>query len=1541
MNSGVGRVVIPEGVTSIGEMAFAYCGGLTKLTIPESVTSIGKRVGFRARASMKIYAKAGGYVQNYAFENGIAFVDVDTQKTLHEGRYGYIINGSNALLSAYTGNDSGISLPKSAYYNARYYNIFYVMEGTFEDCDSLSSVSIHSGITYIGSRAFADCDTLRSVTVEGDPSLGTEVFAGCPEDLVIYGYRNSRVKTYAEENGHTFVALDAQPYEYTVMNNEATITKHYVDTAEVTFPSVIDGYPVTAIGGNVFDKADSVTSVTIPEGVKRIENNAFKGCSYLTDAVLPASLVSIGESAFESCLALARVTMPENLETIGRRAFYSCCWLTEIDLPDSIRTIGAQAFNSCTQLASITIPETVESIGASALWGCPLTLVVTSEAGGKVETYALENALAFRAAGEEEIRFDYEFGIRVEADKATIILWESDKLSEKPRETMEIPEEIHGYPVTAIADDVFRAKKFAHLILPDSLASIGARAFTNCTNLTDVTFGSGLVRIGDYAFENCHLLDVAAWGGAGDVGDYAFRNCYALTTMTLAEGAKVIGKSAFDSCEALAEITLPEGLESIGESAFCECISLEFVSMPDSVTSAGSWAFKGCIMLRDAELSEGLTAISNGLFMGDESLMLVNIPANTTSIGQEAFSGCTQIYRMMLPQGLKSIGMYAFEDCGMMQVLSLPSSLETVGDYAFKNCTSLPGISITPAWKSIEEGTFKGCANLQYVNFHDDIWNIGDQAFYMTGLTQVTLPKGLWHLCRAAFANCPALKSVYFDGDIRTVGRGAFQNCAALEKVTMAEGPTFLGEYMFSGCESLKDVQFSGTIKEIGQYAFYNCTALEEAAMVEGLETIGVRAFMGCSALRLLSMPDSLTTLGDGAFENCTMLGIVEIPDSVTALFPHVFSGCTSLQEAYIGENLTEYGFDANGSHAFSTCASVKIYTEYGTRAVEFAKEQGIRYFYLTPVGFNLPRGELFWSDPFAHSGVIRCSDPITKLVITLYDAKNSEIKRQVVVDHSGQTDYYYAPLMRTRMPFETLEEGTYRFMVEAYVDTDRGEQYETLGASVFTVIPLPFRYGSPDGFRPPALLYVTGSTYTPVGTIETNHVINSIQVRIRNNAQPEPVVGPLLTPGAKTVSAAALHAGIDLSTFDTGRYDYGIYAMCEGEAQEQVLYEQTFVVANYDGEMSEEEAEAIVQFCNRHDAYETFSGFKDYRDVLDDIDGLDAFLMGLSNRNDIAMDEILAHATQSEKGYVVNLYKVQILDLLDRMDESTQLISPSMDISLEKQMASLFADGKQYTHDELLGIILQTKYNHLTALKDHYGDSLNPFELKKIVDQEYADAFEYLDCMDDEIEKLKKGTKIVSYSADFIKILCKAAGDYQNMMAILDSLMEVYEGTAPKQFRLAMEEVRAEYKSRAKIILTETVDLIISKVANMAMDTITDTVFELVGASSSLAYKVTDFAIDLALYMSGVKETSDTHFKFLTKMNLAIESNEAFKAMLDQVRSGDASMETLRKAKVTFDAAQMAYDGLYELMITGYSDHAKVAEWRRVRNQINKLSIL
>ena len=76
--TGLTNVTIPESVTSIDKGAFAVCTGLTSITIPDSVTSIGA-FAFYDCDNVVIYGYKNSYAETYANENGITFAAIDVE----------------------------------------------------------------------------------------------------------------------------------------------------------------------------------------------------------------------------------------------------------------------------------------------------------------------------------------------------------------------------------------------------------------------------------------------------------------------------------------------------------------------------------------------------------------------------------------------------------------------------------------------------------------------------------------------------------------------------------------------------------------------------------------------------------------------------------------------------------------------------------------------------------------------------------------------------------------------------------------------------------------------------------------------------------------------------------------------------------------------------------------------------------------------------------------------------------------------------------------------------------------------------------------------------------------------------------------------------------------------------------------------------------------------------------------------------------------------------------------------------------------------
>ena len=144
---------------------------------------------------------------------------------------------------------------------------------------------------------------------------------------------------------------------------------------------------------------------------------------------------------------------------------------------------------------------------------------------------------------------------------------------------------------------------------------------------------------------------------------------------------------------------------------------------------------------------------------------------------------------------------------------------------------------------------------------------------------------------------------IEFDGDVTTIGDGAFYDCSSLTNVTIPDSVTTIGDYAFYCCYSLQE--FKGKFaSEDGRCLIIDGTlisfapaGLTEYTIPDSVTTIGWGAFDGCSSLTSVTIPDSVTTIGNYAFFDCDSLTSVTIPDSVTTIGYGVFSWCSNLQE--------------------------------------------------------------------------------------------------------------------------------------------------------------------------------------------------------------------------------------------------------------------------------------------------------------------------------------------------------------------------------------------------------------------------------------------------------------------------------------------------------------------------------------------------------------------------------------------------------------------------------------------------------------------
>ena len=613
------------------------------------------------------------------------------------------------------------------------------------------------------------------------------------------------------------VAPSGQTLYYNIVDGHAEVVRStsssYV-TGDLVIPSTVTyndvSYTVTSIGSYAFRDCGGLTSVTIPDAVTSIGSYAFRDCSGLTSVTIPDGVTSIGNSAFSGCSSLTSVTIPDGVTTIGDFAFYGCTGLTSVTIPDGVTSIGNNAFYNVRHIeyhgsatgspwsaismngvtdgdfvfsdttkhyllaylgagGEVAIPSTVDTIGRGAFYRCSgLTSVTIPDGVTSIGSEAFYGCTGLTSV--------------------TI-----------------------GSGVTSIGNEAFRdCSGLTSVTIGSGVTSIGNRAFSGCSGLTSVTIGSGVTSIGNSAFYDCSGLTSVAFNadsctsaGSSSYSYRAFSNCPNITNFTFGNNVKVIPAYLCYGLSGLTSVTIPDSVTSIGNRAFYGCSGLTSVTIPDGVTSIGSNAFYN---VRHIEYHGSATgspwgAISmNGVTDGDfvfsdttKHYLLtysgaggeVAIPSTVDTIGRRAFYRCTVLTSITIPDGVRSIGDYAFYGCSGLTSVTISSGVTSIGNYAFGYCSGLTSVTIGSGVTSIGSGAFEYCSGLTSVTIGSGVTSIGSGAFgYCNGLTSVIIPDGVTSIGDAAFYACSGLTSVTIGSGVTSIGDHAFYGCSGLTEIT-------------------------------------------------------------------------------------------------------------------------------------------------------------------------------------------------------------------------------------------------------------------------------------------------------------------------------------------------------------------------------------------------------------------------------------------------------------------------------------------------------------------------------------------------------------------------------------------------------------------------------------------------------------------------------------------------------------------------------------------------------------------------------------
>lgn len=255
--------------------------------------------------------------------------------------------------------------------------------------------------------------------------------------------------------------------------------------------------------------------------------------------------------------------------------------------------------------------------------------------------------------------------------------------------------------------------------MPETVVSIGEKAFFECANLRSVSMPSSLRTVGEQAFRGCVSLEsLVIPESIEKVEKYALAGCTALSELTLPGDAQYDGlfdyktfpshltvtggsirEGFMDSVtgnernkknmyNALERVTIAGSITEIPERAFFSWWNLREAELSDAVTSVGKQAFADCTALEEIRMN-AVEKIGESAFSWSGISTLEFLPGTLKEIGPEAFAQCSRLTSAVIPDSVTSIGDGAFTDCRSLESVSIPDSVEYIGENVFLNCGEL------------------------------------------------------------------------------------------------------------------------------------------------------------------------------------------------------------------------------------------------------------------------------------------------------------------------------------------------------------------------------------------------------------------------------------------------------------------------------------------------------------------------------------------------------------------------------------------------------------------------------------------------------------------------------------------------------------------------------------------------------------------------------------------------------------------------------------------------------------------------------------
>ncbi len=555
--------------------------------------------------------------------------------------------------------------------------------------------------------------------------------------------------------------------------------------------------------------------------------------------------------------------------------------VTKVEVSDKITAISDYAFHGLQNMTEVKLGYNVETIGEGAFRDCyGLTTFSTdfSNAHSHLKTI-------------KRVAFAYCLNL------SSVIL----------------AEESNG--LETIGDMAFNGcTALTTITLPATITHIGARAFLNCTNITDV-----------YCNPTAKYL---TWDDLG--GGFDFKENKA-TILHVHPDQFDAYKKKFWSLNFTIQGDFPRGTLTNYESGTCYVnlangtltvtpkngISGELAIIPSNMSYEWGKTQYAYDVLHIV-VADGITNIPEGAFSALRITEDIQIGKDVQTIGVASFRNSKRVTSIELPEGLTSIGAAAFADCSALTSITFPASMRNFGFRAFaysgltdvycpidaKDFTVL-GTEDTKDMKKANS-LFTYC-NVKFHVYADQLTayqNIFANADEVTG-TNVTVVGDMvrtWTsgTCTVTLDNgvLTVAPTNGVSGEMGNDDTNPWVYYNEITSVVVTDGVTRIGDNAFKYLD-IVSVSIGKDVTEIGDYAFESCTNLTSITLPEGITSIGNQAFYGSSYLESITLPESLESIGNSAFRDCFGLTSFTIPANVRSIGANAFRYCYLISNVY------------------------------------------------------------------------------------------------------------------------------------------------------------------------------------------------------------------------------------------------------------------------------------------------------------------------------------------------------------------------------------------------------------------------------------------------------------------------------------------------------------------------------------------------------------------------------------------------------------------------------------------------------------------